>query len=317
MEKNYPSQEVHSIEETLESVLEAKQLNLKESTPEKLNDEVHIQISVETKIPRLEETEKKNDEIHFDLKQDSNRFGRLIVLILAIALLIIGRYSVPNIEINCIKDEIIDLLKFANDFINAGGNEFFRDFFQVVCSFLVDTVFVITFWYWVMYGRNARLPLSLIVFYFTRAAIQKIWISPFPSGYYWESPGIPSLVVPYGRGSDFFFSGHSGFLVICASEWHKLNIPKMRNYVIGVTIYTILILLIYRIHYTIDIFTGVIFAEWAFCKIDLIKTEFSEQWTVMVSKLNRYFEYPNKNKLLINLSNKNQFNTEANDQVSN
>jgi len=99
--------------------------------------------------------------------------------------------------------------------------------------------------------------------------VQKIWVSPFPQGYYWEAPFLPSLVVPYGRGSDFFFSGHSGFLVICASEWHRIKMPKMRNFAICVAIYTIFILLTYRIHYSIDIFTGVIFAEWCFGKVDL------------------------------------------------
>lgn len=29
----------------------------------------------------------------------------------------------------------------------------------------------------------------------------------FPDGYYWLDPGFPSFVVPYGRSSDFFFSG--------------------------------------------------------------------------------------------------------------
>jgi len=45
--------------------------------------------------------------------------------------------------------------------------------------------------------------------------------------------------------------------------------PKMRNFSIGVAIYTIFILLTYRIHYSIDVFTGVIFAEWCFGKVDL------------------------------------------------
>ncbi len=30
----------------------------------------------------------------------------------------------------------------------------------------------------------------------------------FPEGFYWDTPGFPSLVVPYGRTSDFFFSGN-------------------------------------------------------------------------------------------------------------
>lgn len=29
----------------------------------------------------------------------------------------------------------------------------------------------------------------------------------YPPGFYWEPPGFPSLAVPYGKTSDFFFSG--------------------------------------------------------------------------------------------------------------
>lgn len=198
------------------------------------------------------------------------RTTRFMILLICIGFLIIGRYSVPDTEITTIRDEIMDLLKFANDFINAEGNEVYRNILQFCCSFLVDTVFLITFGYWVLRGTNARLPLSLGLFYITRAIVQKVWISPFPEGFYWESPGIPSLVVPYGRGSDFFFSGHSGFLMICACEWNKIKNSRARNFVLGVLAYTVFILLTYRIHYSIDVFTGVFFSEWCFGKIDLV-----------------------------------------------
>jgi len=196
---------------------------------------------------------------------------RITILSLVVIVLFIGRFSVPDNETSCVQDKVLQVLENANKFINAPGNEFFRNAFQFICSFLVDIVFVITFGYWVVKARSVRLPLALALFYIVRAMIQKIWLSPFPEGYYWESPGVPSFVVPYGRGSDFFFSGHSGFLVICACEWNKLGFKRVRNFVLGVAAYTIMILLIYRIHYSIDVFTGVIFAEWCFGKIDSVK----------------------------------------------
>jgi hypothetical protein len=212
----------------------------------------------------------------FEIKpeEDSEKLRsstRTIILALVIAVLFIGRFSVPDNEPSCVQDKILNALESANKFINAPGNEHFRNAFQFICSFMVDIVFVITFGYWVVRARSVRLPLSLALFYIVRAGIQSIWMSPFPEGYYWYSPGIPSFVVPYGRGSDFFFSGHSGFLIICACEWNKLGFKKVRNFVLGVTAYTIMILFIYRIHYTIDVFTGVFFAEWCFGKVDLVK----------------------------------------------
>ena len=34
-----------------------------------------------------------------------------------------------------------------------------------------------------------------------------MFVFDYPDGYFWEHPGFPSIVVPYGRSSDFFFSG--------------------------------------------------------------------------------------------------------------
>jgi len=194
---------------------------------------------------------------------------RFILFILCVFALVIGRLGVPDVESSNVKDKVIDALQIVNDFINKPGNELYRDLMQMACSFFVDVVFLTTFGYWVVKGKGIRLPITLGLFYIVRALVQQVWVSPFPEGYYWEAPILPSLVVPYGRGSDFFFSGHSGFLVICASEWHKIKMPKMRNFAICVAIYTIFILLTYRIHYSIDVFTGVIFAEWCFGKVDL------------------------------------------------
>jgi len=123
-------------------------------------------------------------------------------------------------------------------------------------------VFLTTLIYWIIHGRSCRLIVTYAIFYVTRALIQKLFWAPFPEMYWWNYPGMPSLVVPYGRGSDFFFSGHSGFLVICINEWNTLGFKKIRNFICVVLAYTIFILLVYRIHYTIDIFTGVFFADW-------------------------------------------------------
>jgi len=230
----------------------------------------HCTLEINTKTESTEctaEDLKKQETL--PKKEGINRIVRLSIFIFCIFALVIGRLGVPDIESTCVKDKVMDALQSVNDFINKPGNELYRDLMQMVCSFFVDVVFLSTFGYWVVKGRGIRLPITLGLFYVVRALVQQVWVSPFPEGYYWEAPLLPSLVVPYGRGSDFFFSGHSGFLVICASEWHKIKMSKMRNFSICVAIYTIFILLTYRIHYSIDVFTGVIFAEWCFGKVDL------------------------------------------------
>jgi len=251
----------------------------------------HLAIAIQDEAAKKEEhAENSTDDLKSSPFSDKvKRAGRFAIFLLIVAVLVAGRMSVPDNEVSCVQDKVMEALGFANKFINTPGNEHYRDFFLFFCSLLLDITFIATLGYWVLYGKGGRLPVSLAVFYGTRAIVQSLWMSPFPEGNYWYSPGIPSLVVPYGRQSDFFFSGHSGFLVICASEWHKLKMPRLRNFVIGSLLYTILILLIYRTHYSIDVFTGVIFAEWCFCKADNHKESIDKWWVNCLSKVKNLF----------------------------
>ena len=68
---------------------------------------------------------------------------------------------------------------------------------------------------------------------------------------YWESAPIPSLFVPYGDASDFYYSGHTGLMFILTMEfWHRKSYFLSACSAI-VTILMMQILMIYRIHYSI------------------------------------------------------------------
>jgi len=235
--------------------------------------------------------------------EKAKRCVRIVVFIVVVAFLIIGRFSVPDDIIPCVEDKALNALQFANDFINKAGNEVYRSVFQALCSALVDITFIITFAYWVLKGKSGRLPITLAIFYITRALCQKVAFMPYPQGWYWYDPGFPSLVVPYGRGSDFFFSGHTGFMVICASEWHSLkdtkHNKKVRNFVIFSGIYTILTLLVYRIHYFIDVFTGLIFAEWVFSKVDKHKDIFDGYFSKVMIKIRSFLGFKEKQPTIV------------------
>jgi len=212
-------------------------------------------------------------------------YGRAFVFFLMISVLFLGRFSVPDNEVQGIEDKLFSLLEPITKFLIANpANYPLRDALQIICSALMDISFIVTFGYWLFNGKTGRAPICLGAFYFTRAIIQKIYWSPFPEYYYWGSPGVPSLVVEYGRGSDFFFSGHAGFLVICANEWHKLGVKKVRNFIIGSLIYTVIILLVYRIHYSIDVFAGIIYADWCFGKIDAVRHHIDDFFLDLVAK---------------------------------
>lgn len=83
----------------------------------------------------------------------------------------------------------------------------------------MDLVFVTLYGYWIFNISTGRVIYAMAVFYLVRAVTQGLVTLRFPEGYYWSDPNVPSIVVPYGRTSDFFYSGHCGFLNICALEW--------------------------------------------------------------------------------------------------
>jgi hypothetical protein len=299
-----------------EQTIEAEMIEIISVNPDAISPELKLepQDTKSDKLPpfanrltvNLEAQEEEVTEVPSKSEQSifSNRAetaGRVLVFLICIGFLLIGRFSVPDNEVTCVRDIVLDGLQFANNFINTQGNEHFRDGFQTLCSIVVDGAFVVTFGYWVLYGKTCRLPITLAVFYLVRGLIQKIWFSPFPPGFYWSSPGLPSLVVPYGRGSDFFFSGHAGFMIICAEEWHRIGKPRMRNMILIGAAYTIFTLLIYRIHYSIDIFVGVFFADWCFWKVDSIREKLDNLWISAGAKAKGLYEKIGKgdNKVLL------------------
>jgi len=192
---------------------------------------------------------------------------RLTIFSVCLLILFVGRFYIPDEKTYVCIDRLQAFFYGANDWINA--NPFWRNTLQIICSLFMDIMFIGTGINWIIRGGSSRLIVTTISFYILRAMVQAIWVSPFPDkGYWWNNPGLPSLVVPYGEGTDFFFSGHIGFVTICAMEW-KVNGHKLIPRILAVGgVYTGFILLIYKVHYSIDLFTGVTFAHWLFMMID-------------------------------------------------
>jgi len=223
------------------------------------------------KNPPIETFEQLQQQSRAERKQLCIRFS---IFVFCLSFLIVGRTSVPDNEPACIVDNVQGLLDDVNYFIlhNTG----WRDALQIICSLFMDVLFLSTAGYWVLFGKTSRLILTILLFYGVRTVVQKMWFSPFPPGFWWYDPGFPSLVVPYGRGSDFFFSGHIGFVVICGTEWARAKNWAMVVFAWVGGIYTAFILLSYQVHYSIDIFTGLVFAHWCYMMVDSYKDIFDK-----------------------------------------
>ena len=81
-------------------------------------------------------------------------------------------------------------------------------------------------------------------------------------GFYWDYPGFPSIAVPYGGTNDFFYSGHIGCCVLCFLEFKHYGWVRARYLCLVIMTCNIMLLLVTRGHYTIDMIAGAIFAHY-------------------------------------------------------
>jgi hypothetical protein len=140
-------------------------------------------------------------------------------------------------------------LKEHNDFLFA--NRRTRDWIIILSSLSIDVAMAfVTYFFW-RDGKTARVMNSLLVFYAVRGIIQTIFMMQYPEKWCFEDPGFFSIVVPYGRTSDFYFSGHSGFLFMATLELIHMKFIGLAFVNFLSTIYTAWMLLATRAHYSI------------------------------------------------------------------
>jgi len=229
---------------------------------------------------------------YVDVSERKQLCIKFAIFVFCLSFLIIGRFSVPDNEPACVVDNVMNMFDSVNYFILR--NPAWRDGLQILCSVFMDVLFLSTAAYWVLYTKTSRLFVTIFLFYGVRATVQSMWFSPFPPGFWWYDPGFPSLVVPYGRGSDFFFSGHIGFCVVCGTEWKRNGKPLMVLFSVIAGVYTGLILLAYQVHYSIDIFVGLFFAHYCYLMIDSYKDKFDNFFIGIYYIMRKIFSGGNK-----------------------
>lgn len=134
----------------------------------------------------------------------------LIALVAAVALAAAsfapGMLPAENIE--CIQDQFFITTESINKYFATHVEV--KNWFLIVCSLFMDITMIVGIFMFVVRGKSWRLPIALIMFYLLRMLVQKLFLMRYPEGYLWDYPGFPSLVVPYGKTNDFFYSGHIG-----------------------------------------------------------------------------------------------------------
>jgi hypothetical protein len=115
-------------------------------------------------------------------------------------------------------------------------------------------------------GPSLRPGIGLLLLFAFRQVSQLMCALPTPPGMIWRHPGVPSLLVTYDVGNDFFFSGHTAIAVLGAIEVAKVAPPEIAAAAAVVAVLEGLTVLVLRAHYTMDVLTG---AVAAFCAAGL------------------------------------------------
>jgi hypothetical protein len=111
-----------------------------------------------------------------------------------------------------------------------------------------------------VFGASFRPFLSLLFLYVLRQACQGMVALPCPPGTLWRHPGFPSLLVTYGTGNDYFFSGHTAIAVLGAIEIALAGPPWLGALACAVALFEAAAVLVLRAHYTMDVFTAAVTA---------------------------------------------------------
>jgi membrane-associated phospholipid phosphatase len=111
-----------------------------------------------------------------------------------------------------------------------------------------------------IFGRTFAPFLAVLIVFGLRQICQSLCTLPPPQGIIWRSPGFPALLVTYEVGNDFFFSGHTALAVLGAIEAAHLAPLWVAVIAACIALGEMLIVLVLRAHYTLDVVAGALAA---------------------------------------------------------
>lgn len=144
----------------------------------------------------------------------------------------------------------------------------------ILSSLYIDSIFLFLALYFILYSKTARIIYTVSIFYGVRALCQALFLFQFPPNSVFSSPGLPSLMVPYDKTSDFYFSGHTGFLLLVSLELYHMGYWKMALGNLGMLGYMVGVLVATRAHYSIDVLIGLTFGFHAYRLGFIVKHSF-------------------------------------------
>jgi hypothetical protein len=152
-----------------------------------------------------------------------------------------------------IADQLHRLTRRANEWLHRHPRA--ADALLIGSSLGVDAVTLFVLAYAVL-GPSFTPFWGLLCLFLMRQACQAVVVLPAPPGIIWRDPGFPSLFVTYQVGNDFFFSGHTALAVYGAIQLATLGIPLLTGLGILTAILQMVLVIILRAHWTLDVVAG-------------------------------------------------------------
>jgi len=111
-----------------------------------------------------------------------------------------------------------------------------------------------------IFGSTFAPFLAILILFGMRQLCQGLCTLPPPPGMIWRKPGFPALLVTYSVGNDFFFSGHTAVAVLGAVEAAHFGPMWFAALAASIALGEMLIVLVLRAHYTMDVVAGALAA---------------------------------------------------------
>ena len=156
-----------------------------------------------------------------------------------------------------IQDKIHDWTAACNLFLNQ--NSRYSKLMLITSSVGID-LFGLYLLIAGVFGPSITPFVGLIALFALRQLSQYLTALPPPKGMIWYHPGVPSLFVTYGVSNDLFFSGHTALAVYAALQLSTCGSVALTSIGVAVAIYEILVVLLLRAHWTMDVYAGAVTA---------------------------------------------------------
>ena len=167
---------------------------------------------------------------------------------------LIARKSAPK---GAIGDVVHDLTERWNYFFSTHHTA--ANVAMIISSLFID-LFSLSLIAAAIFGASFAPFLAIFIVFTLRQTCQGLCTLPPPPGIIWRYPGFPALLVTYSVGNDFFFSGHTALAVLGTIEAAHFAPTWVAVLAAIIALGEMLIVLVLRAHYTMDVVAGALAA---------------------------------------------------------